>query len=340
MSRPTLVLPVPSMALGRIREIRDREGSTLIPFDHIVLSAWGDVRTTMLDKIAAGEIVVGDQVGISQEISDCPSAPRNDWTKTYASIGGDYHFLYNGVIRSDFNNPDAYVRNSRTAVAFNDSYIYFIVVDAFDPDVSEGMTIPQLAGFVRDTLQATWGVSLDSGTSSTMVINGEVVNNTYCNFTRDCGMILGEEAQYLQDPLGLPPELTYKTEWDDASGALEPLVGNGLLMVVVEPAAFSSSYGTAMNVTTSQLTTLHLGPGSNYYPIATLPQGSQVTILYHQNRLNGVLAKGSYWWKVDFNGAVGWIREEHLTGGRLPFGNQVYLPEIRKTYPTPVATWR
>ena len=338
MTRPSLVLPTPAMAMGTIRDIRDREGSTWLPFDHVVISAWGGVRATMLDKIAAGDIAIGDTVGISQEISDCSSSPKNNWTKTYASIGGDYHFLNNGVIRSDFSNPDAAVRNSRTAIAFNDSYIYFIVVDAFDPGVSEGFTIAQLASFAKNTLQATWGVSLDSGTSSTMVINGRVINNTECNFTRDCGMLLGEEQNRLQDQLILPLDETYKTEWDDATGAIEPLVGTGMLMVVSEPAVYSKSYGAAMPVTTKQNSSMHLGPGSNYGFLATIPQGSSGVILPHASGVNGVLAKGSYWWKVDFSGIVGWIREDNLVGGNTPFGYKIYLPEIRKYFPSPTVS--
>jgi hypothetical protein len=333
MTRPSLILPYPAMAMGTIRDIRDREGSMPLPFDHVVISAWGDVRATMLNRIANGEIAIGDSVGISQEISDCSSAPRNNWTKTYASIGGDYHFLNNGVIRTDFNNPDAAVRNSRTAIAFNNSYIYFIVVDAFDAGVSEGLTIPQLADFVKNTLQATWGISVDSGTSSTMVINGRVINNTECNFTRDCGMALGEDQKKLQDQLVLPKEETYKTEWDDATGALEPLVGTGMLMVVSEPAVYSYSYGAAMAVTTNRNSSLHLGPGNNYGFLATIPQGSNGVILPAASGVNGVLAKGSYWWRVDFNGIVGWIREETLVGGGMPSGHKLYLPEIRKYFP-------
>jgi hypothetical protein len=333
MTRPSLVIPTPNMAMGTIRDIRDREGSTLLPFDHVVISAWGDVRATMLDKIAIGEIAIGDTIGISQEITDCSGAPKNDWTKTYASIGGDYHFLNNGVIRSDFSNPDAAVRNSRTAIAFNDSYVYFIVVDAFDAGVSEGLTIAQLASFAKNTLQATWGVSLDSGTSSTMVINGSVVNNTECNFTRDCGMLLSEDQKKLQDQLILPLDETYKTEWDDATGVIEPLVGTGMLMVVSEPAVYSNSYGAAMAVSTRMNSSLHLGPGNNYGFLATIPQATNGVILNPASGVNGVLAKGSYWWKVDFNGTVGWIREENLVGGKTPFGYKMYLPEIRKYFP-------
>jgi hypothetical protein len=250
--------------------------------------------------------------------------------KTYASIGGDYHFLNNGVIRADFNNTDAAVRNSRTAIAFNDNYIFFIVVDAFDPGVSEGLNIAQLADFVQNVLGATWGVTLDSGTSSTMVVNGEVINNTYCNFTRDCGMQLGTEANKLQDPVVLPPEMTYKTEWDDISGALEPLVGSGMLMVISEPIVRSYSFVHNQTVATSVNAPIHLGPGSNYDVITTISSGRSGTVMPHLNHLEGVLAKGSFWWKVEFGNVSGWVREEHLQGGGIPASYKLYLPIMQR----------
>lgn len=328
MTRPTLVLPPPAYAIGYIREINDGSGSTMIPFDHVVISAWGNLRSTLLGKVSQGEIAIGDQVNISQEISDCASSPQNNWTKTYATIGGDYHFLNNGVIRTDFNNPDASVRNSRTAIGFNNSFIYYIVVDAFDLNVSEGLTIGQLGDFTKNTLGAAWGVTMDSGTSSTMVINGQVVNNTKCNFTRDCGMQPTQGADKLQHPTILPLETTYGTEWTDESGAIEPLVGSGMMMIVSEPLFLSSTFSPSTTVTTLSASSIHLGPGNNYAYLATVPQGTSGMILPHINHLNGVLAKGAFWWKVNFGGVVGWIREQNLVGGKTPanYNYRVFLP--------------
>jgi Phosphodiester glycosidase len=332
MTRPTLILPSPAYALGYIREIHDGSGSTLIPFDHVVISVWGNPRSTIEEKIASGEIAIGDPVNFSQEIKDCLSSPQNNWTKTYATIGGDYHFLNNGVIRTDFNNPDASVRNSRTAIAFNDNYVFFIVVDAFDLNVSEGVTIAQLGDFTKNTLGAIWGVTMDSGTSSTMVINGQVVNNTKCNFTRDCGMQV-TQADKLQHPNVLPLETTYETEWTDASGAIEPLVGSGMLMVVSEPMVRSATFSPYTAVATNSASSIHLGPGNNYAYLATIPAGASGNIVPPLNNLNGVLAKGSFWWKVSFGGVVGWIREQNLVGGRTPseYNYRIFMPSINKS---------
>jgi len=326
MARPTLLLPPPNAyARGYIKDIRTSGFSTPIPFDHIVITAWGGVGDTILSRVNGGLIAAGDEIRVSQEISNCASAPQIDWTKTYASIGGDYHFLNNGVIRTEFSNPDAGVRNSRTAVAFNDNYVFFIVVDAFDPGVSEGLNIAQLGDFVRYTLGATWGVTLDSGTSSTMVVNHGVVNNTYCNFTRGCDMPLGEDALALQDPIILPLDQTYGSEWTDATGVIEPLVGTGLMMVVVEPKEQSLTFAVGAIVLTISQTELRLGPGTNYATLAVIPANTAGVVL---DRLPGVRAKGSYWWKVEMNGQSGWIAEEDLLGGYAPNGLELYLPGI------------
>ena len=52
--------------------------------------------------------------------------------------------------------------------------MYFIVVADRDPFGNVGMSIVELASFVKNTLGATWGIALDGGSSSTMVVNGEV----------------------------------------------------------------------------------------------------------------------------------------------------------------------
>lgn len=354
MERPNLILPAPAMATGYIREIRDKQGSTKLPFDHIVLSIWGDVRITMLDKIALGEIQIGDEVGVSQEITDCASSKQNDWTKTYAGLGGDYHFLNNGVIRTDFNNNDAAVPNSRTAIAYKSNSsgltenVYFIVVDRWEPNVSEGITIKELGYFVRDTLGATDAVTLDSGGSSTMVVNGEVKNNTYCNFN-DCrsGVQSDEinpDIEELIDDESADSILYNRTEnifgaySDSASTIIEPLVGTGIMMIENEPQQKSMTFEEGRTVRTTKSAEVRLGPGTNYASLGTVSEGMLGEIQNHMNQLSGVWAKGSvildpvvynsYWWKVDFGNITGWVKEDALTGWVDPGGIKTYLPNI------------
>lgn len=271
MTRPTLILPEPAMAKGYVRKIRDGQGSTPIPFDQVVLSATGTTRTTLL-----GNISVGDEIGISQEITQfaegCSGALSGDWTKTYASISGSFEFLKNGVIAS-FSDPGATSRQPRTAIAFNDFYIFFIVVDGRSQS-SVGMTIDELAIFARDTLGATWGINQDGGGSSTMVVNGKVVNNP--------------------------------------SDGSERAVVNGMMMLVTEPKIQSTTFSPGTQVRTLARTEIRLGPGTNYAILATIKARSRGTILSPLNNLNGVYAKGSYWWKVAFGQTVGWVQESSI----------------------------
>jgi hypothetical protein len=280
MTVPGLIMPPPAMALGYVREIRDGQGSTPIPFDHMVLSATGNKRTTLLANVN-----LGDQIGISQEIthfeSDCSTRLAFDWTKTYASIGGSFYFLNNGTIPT-FTDPGATSRNPRTAIAFNSQHVFFIVVDGRDAANSIGMTIDELAHFVRDTLGAMEAIAQDSGGSSTMVVNGGVVNNP--------------------------------------SDGSERAVANGMMMVAVEPREQSTAFAIGNTVWSTSSIGARLGPGSIYTILSTIPANSQGTIQAHFNNLDGVLATGSYWWKVAFDGVVGWVPEEALTSQAPPAG--------------------
>jgi hypothetical protein len=325
MSRPTMLLPSPARALGTVTRIRDRHGDTPIPFDHVVLSATGSARADLLQKL-----LLGDEIGISQEISDCPSAPQNYWTKTYAALGGDYHFLVNGVVTIDTDNPDARVPNSRSAVGYSMAYVYFIVADGWNPGVSEGVTVRELGEFARNTLGVTNAVTLDSGGSSTIVINGLPVNNTYCNFTRQCGMSSGGQTREAEKPAEVNPKYAGAV----ASPDFEPLVGTALLMVAVEPIAQSRVFVPDQTALTRWPSELRLGPGTNYAVQSILPGGASVRIVGMRYKdLNGVLAKGAFWQRVEYSGggeALGWVRQDDLIWLPPPGAQSVYLPFVAR----------
>jgi hypothetical protein len=325
MSRPTLVLPDPAQAVGQVVKIRDGHGNTPIPFDHVVLSATGTVRSALLTKL-----VVGDEIGISQEISDCPNSRPTYWTKTYAAMGGDNHFLTAGALTVDTSNPDSALPNSRTAIAYNASYVYFIVVDGWNRGVSEGISMAELGSFAKNTLQASDAVSLDSGSSSTMVIQGQVVNNTYCNIMRTCGVQSAvESGRWLRfDREPAPPEMKGASP---AAPDLEVLSGNAMLMITVEPKARSGLFTPGQTAQTAQAAELRLGPGSNYAVTGSLPAGATVTILGSRyNEWSGILAKGSFWQRVEAGDLAGWLRQESLAWTPPPGWSSIYLPLVRR----------
>jgi len=286
LSRPMMVLSLPEMINGIIREVRSGKGSTPIPFDHVVLSANGRAG-----EILKKSAVVGEQVGITQEIKhfepDCQTASMLSWDKSYASIGASFNFLRDGQVQK-MDDLGALFHNARTAIAYNDRYIYFVVVDDREQFGNQGMSIVELAFFAKDYLGATWGVAEDGGGSSTMVINGVAVNKS--------GSV-------------------------DASGEdIERAVANGMMMVVVLPKEQSNLYhpGDQVITVSTQQSPLRLGPGTNYAILAGVEPGSVGTIQEHRNGFNGVYAKGSYWWRVIFGESIGWIAEENLLPQNSP----------------------
>jgi hypothetical protein len=343
LKRPALIIPYADMAAaekGEIVRIGNNKGSTSIPFDHVVLSLHGTQKTAFLSK----GVQVGDQVGISQKIKDCTNYPQNIWDKTYASIGGAFYFLKDGTIQDFSGDPQANVRDPRTAIVFNNDYIYFIVVDGRDDANSIGMTIPQLAAFAKNELGATYGIAQDGGGSSTMVVNGEVKNNTFCNIVicknqhylplilnsgsqvQSSGMFPGKDAIIQaqssgQGPVeqlsgdGLPLTEEYYVYSPDI---LQRLVANGMMMVVVQPEDISPIFNEDDPIKTLTQVNVRLGPGTNYGLVDTLDPDTTGKILGNDNALNGVWAKGYYWWRVLLDGPggvdiVGWVFEPALT---------------------------
>jgi hypothetical protein len=330
MNKPTLILSdLAFLPTGLVRAIYDNQGSTPIPYDSIVISANGTAQA----KLNGANLQVSDQIAVSQEISNCgfvPPAEQVDWTKTYASVGGSFNFLKDGTIQDFPNNSGAIFRQPRTAIAFNDQYVFFIVVDGRDPYNSEGLNTHELAVFTKDTLGATWGIEQDGGGSSTMVINDRVVNNTYCNNSNCLFKIYMPLAlqttpstipalpRGLNDgPLGLHP--AYNGEaWklQQLNAASQRAVIDGMMMVAVEPITRSLALTTGVQVQTTLPSNLRLGPGTNYAVLEGIAAQTAGVVVADANHLDGVLAKGIYWWKVAFNvnaqDVEGWISQDLL----------------------------
>jgi len=257
LTRPATLMPYPHMVTGVVREIRIAPGSTPIPFDHVVLSGWGNTDDQLVQFLTEG-----NAIGLSLEIThldqDCKYGAPGEWTKTYASIAGNIIFLYEDEIQ-EFEQRGAWLLHPRTAICYNQDYL----------------TVLELANFCKEDLHATEGINLDGGGSSTMWVNGEVVNRP--------------------------------------SDGHERTVANGMMMVVVEPMEKSSTFSPGMQVTALYPTNIHLGPGTNFPALTSVDTDTQGTVIHQWNRLNGVLAKSSHWWKVDFSDTIGWVDEAALS---------------------------
>jgi hypothetical protein len=282
MSRPNLTTSGSGYSSGIIRNVRTSAGSTWIPFDHLVLSAAGSTGTTLRNNSS-----VGAEVRIYQELIEsnepdvqgntaCQNDTGTDWSNVFASINSNYHFLENGVVRipDAVNHPGylGYVNLNPRTAICWNSSYVFFVVCDGRTAQSVGMSCESLGNWAKTTLGATEGVNLDGGGSSVMLVNGVVKN--------------------------VP------------SDGFERAVCNGVVMVNVQPKALSTIFTTAQTVTTTGSANIRLGPGVNYGIYATVAAGTQGAVVTHS--LNGVFAKGYYWWKCDFGGTVGWIAESLL----------------------------
>ncbi len=87
------------------------------------------------------------------------------------AIGGDRYLVLDGRVVAGLDDS---VRNPRTAVGFNKNgrRLILVVVDGRQPFYSEGATFQELAEILL-AHGAYFGMSLDGGGSSTMVIEGE-----------------------------------------------------------------------------------------------------------------------------------------------------------------------
>ena len=283
VNHPTLILNSPEHNEGVVQKVHNEEGSIPILFDHIILSGSGSSGAKL------GEIFQpGDGVAIFQEIKhfkqDCKSPDKNDWARSYASTGGSYILLKDGEVqRSD--DLGAVLRNARTVLAYNDRYIFFIVVEDKDPFENLGMGIVELSFFIKNSIGAVWAIALDGGGSSTMYVNGELKNKIAA------------------------------TEVSPDDKRIERAVANGILMVQIQPKQQSNKFsaGDQVYVNGADLLAVRTGPGDNYGIISSIEQGQSGEILDHVNGLNGIFARGFSWWNVAFGDLSGWVAEDYLT---------------------------
>ena len=313
MDEPTTLALARQAPAGTVKQILYGQGNMPIPFDSLVISAQG---------YAAGKLVnnlrVGDRLRVAQKIkhyrADCSTANNLDWDRAYTAIGGQFYFLRNGLI-TQYHSGEAHVRDPRTAVAFNNRFVFFIVVDGRNKGVSEGMRIEELAAFAKNVLKAKFGVALDGGGSSTMVVNGRVVNHP-----SDANMCFHVYLPFVVHGGGkgqgsMPAEVSAETVAFMNSCRQRP-VANSLMMTVVESPRYSHRFLQGFSVKTTARTALRLGPGENYASIASIAAGTSGKVLHHAKGLDGIFAKGSYWWLVAFGGKQGWVAEDALASDK------------------------
>ena len=102
--------------------------------------------------------------------------PRNTLSfrkpgRVFHAIAGDRYLLLGGALVDGLDDRE---REPRTAIGFNKNgrWLYLVVVDGRQPFYSQGATFLELARILK-AHGAHYGMSLDGGGSSTMVMAGE-----------------------------------------------------------------------------------------------------------------------------------------------------------------------
>jgi len=174
---PTVLSPG-ARVKARIREMRP-EGNTLIAPGTWVLSIGPGVTKHGAAPAAGDELIVS--AGTDPDLTGCRTA-----------IGGGPILLTHGSIHGNRpRNPDedSYQfssmeeRHPRSAVGWNDTYLFLVLVDGRQPGLSEGMTLTELARTLRG-LGCTEAINLDGGGSATLWADGKIRNSPCDGYER------------------------------------------------------------------------------------------------------------------------------------------------------------
>ena len=162
---------------NRVIRVRDGEGSLTIPIDGFVLSACGSAREWMLANLRAGSMIRLDLA-----LTPIESEKAEAWKRASFIVGGGPQLIREGKVAITFEEEKVaplFVndRHPRTAIAqLKGGRVLLATVDGRQPEVSAGMTLPEFAQLLLE-FDASEAINLDGGGSTTMVVNGKLVNN-------------------------------------------------------------------------------------------------------------------------------------------------------------------
>ncbi len=140
-----------------------RKGNTRIAKETMVLSVVNKRAATL------PPLEIGDRLTFTTPI-------KPELVDAREAVGGGPMLILDGKRRVRPSGKESEKsRHPRTAVGFNDTHLFLVVVDGRRPKVSRGMSHAELADFM-DKLGCTSALNLDGGGSSTMWFDGKVVN--------------------------------------------------------------------------------------------------------------------------------------------------------------------
>ena len=171
-----------ALAAGRTYRARIIEvtegGNARIPPGRIVLSIGTQAAQTI------------PTVGPGTEL-DLSTATEPDLPGVRTAISGGPWLVQNGRrVRIDVPDSDAYIFSSmkephpRSAIGWNDEFLFLVAVDGRQMGIAEGMTLDELAAYLV-RLGCREAMNLDGGGSSTLWYAGAAVNHLCDGYERD-----------------------------------------------------------------------------------------------------------------------------------------------------------
>lgn len=161
---------------NRVVQIRDHTGSTLIPLNAVVISATGNAREWLLKNLHSGS-----RVRIQTKLVPIENEMSNLWSRASFIAGGGPQLIKHGILAITTQQEGIAARfesdrHPRTAIAkLKDGRMLLATVDGRQPGVSVGMSLTEIASLLLE-FGAAEAINLDGGGSTTMVINGKLVN--------------------------------------------------------------------------------------------------------------------------------------------------------------------
>jgi exopolysaccharide biosynthesis protein len=161
---------------GRVVELRDLKGSSVIPADGFVISTSGTVREWALKNLRSGT-----RVKLNLSFAPAEATQADAWKKAISVIGGGPQLIKDG--RVEITNAAEKILPSfvsdvhpRTAIAkLRSGEILLVTVDGRQPGHSTGMSLTMLADLLVE-FGAVDAINLDGGGSTAMVIRNTLAN--------------------------------------------------------------------------------------------------------------------------------------------------------------------
>jgi large repetitive protein len=177
---------------ARIKEVKEA-GKTPIEVERMVLSV-GPAAAKNLGKM---------EVGAELNITTRTQPELNG--ATAAVSGGPLLVHSSKAQRIKVSDTDSYEsssmleRHPRSAIGWNEDYLFLVTVDGRHKGVSEGMTLVEFGAYLVE-LGCTEAINLDGGGSSTLWFEGEVRNRPCDGYEREIAnaiVVMKKEATAL-----------------------------------------------------------------------------------------------------------------------------------------------